>query len=73
MNLGTSDYLETIQNGADTGIYGRYRDIENLGGDIEFDSSIKYKSSFREKTSEIPDEHDESIQKPLSFDKLFLK
>jgi hypothetical protein len=42
MNLGTSDYLSTIQNGADIGIYGRYRDIENLGGDIQFDNSIRY-------------------------------
>jgi hypothetical protein len=61
MNLGTSDYLKTINNGADIGIYGRYRDIENLGGDIEFDNTIRYKPSFRSKTSEVPDEIEDSM------------
>jgi len=39
------DYCETIKQGADEGIYGRYRDIENLGSDIQVQDIVEFKSS----------------------------
>jgi hypothetical protein len=45
-------------------IYGRYKDIENLGSDIDFDEAIAYKSSFKEVTN-VVDDCDEGIQEPL--------
>ena len=55
-----------MKNKPDEAIYGRYKDIENLGSDIAFDAAIKYKSSFKEVTNVVDDE-DEGIQAPLEF------
>jgi len=40
------DYEETIAQGADAALYGRYKDIEKLGDDVEFaTNTASFKSS----------------------------
>lgn len=41
-----SDWDTVLQNGADEAIYGRYKDIEHLGHDIDFSQQIEYRPSL---------------------------
>ena len=44
------DYHETIAQGADTQIYGRYKDVENIGSDIaDFNMQMGMFRTFSDK------------------------
>ena len=42
---GDDDYEVTVQQGADESIYGRYKDIENLGSDVQVADNVDFKAS----------------------------
>jgi len=44
---GNSDYKEVIEQGVHESVYGRYKDIENLGSDVVFDQNTQYRNSIR--------------------------
>lgn len=47
IRLEEYDFQETIDQGADVNVYGRYTDIENLGFDVDVPADVSFKSSMR--------------------------
>lgn len=60
-NFSSCDFNEMLAKGADENVYGRYKDIEKLGNDIDFGSKAVYHSSSTYQTAGQPVAMEDSV------------